>query len=192
MHLTKQMIQNSMLKLLHKKSVDKITVRDIVTDCGINRNTFYYHFQDIPALIEEIFRSEADKTLETYKSVDSLETCLNITVAFAKKHRKIIQNLYATSHRELYEQSLWHICEYTVTSFIETAFAEETSVTPADKSLLIHYYKCTVFGQVMDWLNHSMQTEIQPPFRRMCELHGIIAEKILRTSSGEIPNSDKS
>ena len=26
-------------------------VRDIVEDCGINRNSFYYHFQDIPSLL---------------------------------------------------------------------------------------------------------------------------------------------
>ena len=49
------------MKLLNEQPLSKISVRDIVEDCGINRNSFYYHFQDIPSLIEEIIKEEADK-----------------------------------------------------------------------------------------------------------------------------------
>ena len=52
---TKKAIVASFLKLCAKKQPDKITVRDIVDDCEINRNTFYYYFQDIYALIDEVF-----------------------------------------------------------------------------------------------------------------------------------------
>jgi AcrR family transcriptional regulator len=37
-----------------KKPIDKITVRDVVDECGINRNTFYYYFQDIYAVLERL------------------------------------------------------------------------------------------------------------------------------------------
>ncbi len=50
---TKKAIMESFLRLAGKKPLDKITVRDIVDDCGINRNTFYYYFQDIYAVLEE-------------------------------------------------------------------------------------------------------------------------------------------
>ena len=51
---TKKAILESFLHLVGKKNFDKITVRDIVDDCGVNRNTFYYYFQDIYAVVEEI------------------------------------------------------------------------------------------------------------------------------------------
>ena len=51
---TKKAIMEAFLRLVGKKSLDKITVRDIVDECGINRNTFYYHFQDMYAVLEEI------------------------------------------------------------------------------------------------------------------------------------------
>lgn len=51
---TKAAIITSFLRLVGKKPFDKITVRDIVDDCDINRNTFYYYFQDIYAVLEEI------------------------------------------------------------------------------------------------------------------------------------------
>lgn len=57
---TKRALAGSFEKLLSKRSFDKITVKDIVEDCGVNRQTFYYHFHDIYDLIEWIFQDAAD------------------------------------------------------------------------------------------------------------------------------------
>lgn len=45
--LTKRAIQESFKKLLSNQPLDKITVKNITDDCGVNRNTFYYHYSDI-------------------------------------------------------------------------------------------------------------------------------------------------
>ena len=52
-NFTKNAIKASFMKLLNEKPLNKISVKNIVEDCGINRNSFYYHFQDIPSLIVE-------------------------------------------------------------------------------------------------------------------------------------------
>lgn len=56
---TKKAIVESFLRIIGKKPLDKITVRDVVDDCGINRNTFYYYFQDIYAVLEEVSHTVA-------------------------------------------------------------------------------------------------------------------------------------
>ena len=53
-NFTRKAIKESFLKLLSQRPLSQITVKDIVEDCGINRNSFYYHFADLPALVEEI------------------------------------------------------------------------------------------------------------------------------------------
>ena len=63
---TKQAIINSFLKLLEETPLDKITVKDIVEDCGINRNTFYYYYHDIYALLEELFSDEIRRAMERF------------------------------------------------------------------------------------------------------------------------------
>lgn len=50
--ITKRAMEASLKKLLLEKPLDKITINDITTDCGINRMTFYYHFKDIYDLVE--------------------------------------------------------------------------------------------------------------------------------------------
>ena len=44
---TKRALAETFKKLLSKRGLNKITVKDIVEDCGVNRQTFYYHFHDI-------------------------------------------------------------------------------------------------------------------------------------------------
>ena len=49
---TKQQFSEALDRLLERKSLDRITVSDITDECGLNRQTFYYHFHDIYELIE--------------------------------------------------------------------------------------------------------------------------------------------
>lgn len=52
MKKTKEIIIDAFWQLLEEKPFNKITVQNIVERCALNRNTFYYHFQDIPNLAE--------------------------------------------------------------------------------------------------------------------------------------------
>lgn len=60
---TKQAIMNCLLELLSTKQLDKITVKDICEICEINRNTFYYYFQDIYDVLDAVFQNEAEKSV---------------------------------------------------------------------------------------------------------------------------------
>ena len=50
---TKKMLVETLLSLLEKKPLSKITVSEIVNLCDINRKTFYYHFTDIYLIMKE-------------------------------------------------------------------------------------------------------------------------------------------
>ena len=41
---TQQALRHSLLVLLERQPLDKITVKMLVDACGVSRNTFYYHF----------------------------------------------------------------------------------------------------------------------------------------------------
>ena len=58
---TSKAIEESFIRLLNERPLDKITIKDIVDDCGISRNTFYYHFQDITALLEHILNADVER-----------------------------------------------------------------------------------------------------------------------------------
>ena len=65
-NFTKKAIRASFIKLLNEKPLTQITVRDIVEDCGVNRNTFYCHFNDIYTLLEWMLRQETVEVLNHF------------------------------------------------------------------------------------------------------------------------------
>ena len=48
----KRVIAEAAMTLLVDKKVKKLTVKDIVEECHITRQSFYYHFEDIPNLLQ--------------------------------------------------------------------------------------------------------------------------------------------
>lgn len=61
---TKQVIRQAFIELLNERPLDKISVKDIAERSTVNRNTFYYYYADIYALVEEIFQTETQLFME--------------------------------------------------------------------------------------------------------------------------------
>lgn len=181
---TKQAIRNSFMKLLDERPVSQITVKDIVEDCGINRNSFYYHYQDMPSLIEEIILKEIDEIIRRHPTVDSLEEGIDVAASFAMQNRRAALHLYHSANRDLFEQHLWRICEYVVDTYISTAFAD-SPIGSTDKSILIRYYKWVCFGAVMDMLRGGMKDDIQAFYYRMGQLKKGMLEEVINRSVRE-------
>jgi len=57
--ITKDLLCASLKKLLAHKSLDKISIKEITDDCGMNRQTFYYHFDDIYQMLDRLLKNEA-------------------------------------------------------------------------------------------------------------------------------------
>ena len=177
---TKQAIRKSFMKLLNERPVSQITVKDIVDDCGINRNSFYYHYQDLPSMVEEIILEEMDEIIQQHPTVDSLEEGLDVAASFAMQNRRAALHLYRSPNRDLIEQHLWRVCEYVVDTYISTAFAG-SPMKEEDKGILVRYYKWLCFGAVMDLLRCGMKDDIQAIFYRMGKLKkGMLEEMVNR------------
>ena len=184
-NFTRNAIKSSFLKLLNDRPLSQITVKDIVSDCGINRNTFYYYFEDIPKLIEEIVVDDAERIIREFPSIVLLEDCLHAMVDFSLKHKRAVLHIYNSVNRALYEQYLWKICEHTVKTYAETAL-HGRKINEADEQILIQYYGCVLFGVVSGWLHKGMNEDIRQTFKRIFELQkGTIEEMLRRCEEAE-------
>ena len=180
-NFTKMAIKASFIKLLNERPLNQITVKDIVLDCGINRNTFYYHFPDIPTLAQEVITQEAEEIIKKYPTIDSLEQCLSVAIKFALENKRAVLHLYNSVNRDLYEQYLMNVCDHVVTAYVNTTL-NGREVREYDKQLLIRFFKCTCFGQTIEWMNGGMKEDIRIPFQRLCELSLVMSDDFFRRS----------
>lgn len=184
---TKKAIVQTFLKLLDDRPLNQITVKDIVEACGINRNSFYYHFEDLPSLLEEILKDEADRIINEHASVSSLEDCLCVAIDFALKHKRAVMHTYGATNRALYEQYLDRVSQYVVSEYVNMKF-KEIPADPADKELLIHFFKCILIGGALDWIADGMRYDIRQHVKRLCLLFDGTVEEALRRSA-DMPNT---
>lgn len=166
---TKKALRDSFKKILNEKPLSQITVRDIVDDCGVNRNTFYYHFQDLPQLLDSIVEEDICRIIREYPTVDSIEECMNAVIGFALDNRRAVMHIYHSGKREVYEKYQWRTCEHIVTIYVNGILIGH-EVSERDRKLIIDYLKCVCFGLATGWLESGMRADIQADFHRICEL----------------------
>lgn len=166
---TKAAIKKAFIGLLEERPLGKITVRDITDACGINRNSFYYHYQDIPTLLSEIISEDADRIIAQYPTVDTIETCIDAAVSYALGFKRAVKHIFDSVNRDILELYLMRVSEYVVTTYIKTV-TKNTEMSELDKATVIRYYKCLVFGFVVDWMNDGMSDEVVEQFKRFIEL----------------------
>ena len=63
---TKKLMAESLKDIMKKKPFSKVTVSEIIKDCGLNRKTFYYHFQDIYDLLKWTLEEEAIEVVKDF------------------------------------------------------------------------------------------------------------------------------
>lgn len=176
-NFTGKAIKEAFSRMLEEQPLSEITVKDIVEECGISRNTFYYHYQDIPALIEEIVKEEAQEIIRTYPTVTTIVECFDAITAFASHRKKAIMHIYRSVNRDAFERNLMEVCQYFVQSYADTTLTREP-IDPADKRTIVNFYKCACFGLVIDWLNQGMTEEYSHSIRRIFLLKKDMASEI--------------
>lgn len=168
--LTKDAIKKSFMKLLNQKQVNKITVKEIVEDCGINRNSFYYHFDDIPALIEEIFNDQVDALMSRQDKSDNIYDSILEAIDFATQNKTAMLHIHNSASRELFDRYLSRVAERTVSGFFDKRTRREGRYNDEDKDAIITYYKSLLIGFVIEWLSTGMKYDLTVKIKRLCEL----------------------
>lgn len=175
---TKRALAASLKSLLSKKPLDKITVIDIAEDCGVNRQTFYYHFQDIYDLIDWTFVSEADKVIGGKKTYETWQQGFLQVFQAALENKGLILNVYHSISRDVVERYLYDITYDLLIGVVEEQ-AKGLPVREEDKRFIADFYKFAFVGMVLDWIRRGMKDDPQEMIDRLSILiHGDIGRAL--------------
>lgn len=177
MNHTKQIIEDSLKKLMLQKPLDKITIRDLTEDCGISRMTFYYHFKDIYDLVEWSCIADATRALEGKKTYDTWSEGLLQIFEAVYENKPFILNAYRCISRDQIESFLFHLTSDLIMAVVEEK-AAGTEVSEENRRFIADFYKYSFVGIMLDWIKQGMKDD-----------YSLIAEKISITVHGSIANS---
>ena len=182
---TKEVIIKTLFELLNEKPLAKITVKDIVERCGVNRNTFYYHFRDISDVVECALKREVDKAFEQPVEIDSVLECLEVLVNLIGENRKAMLHNYGSLQRQNFTNALDKMCQYIVSQYAEHNFDPEI-LEKEEVKVLMHFYKCVMTGVMLDWMDHRMSYDLTEYAGKIRALYGNTFEKTLEKAAGAV------
>lgn len=97
---TKTMLSHSLKKFMEKKMFSKITVSEIVADCGVNRKTFYYHFEDTQSLLKWTLEQEAFEVVKGFDLLINYEQAILFVLDYIEKNKHILNCAYDSIGRD--------------------------------------------------------------------------------------------
>ncbi|MDD6459894.1 MAG: TetR/AcrR family transcriptional regulator C-terminal domain-containing protein [Absicoccus porci] len=147
---TKIAIMHSLIELLEEKEFTKITVKDIVTRCGINRNTFYYHFEDIYDLLGQTFQYLIDQTNLQNINLNNWQEMLEDILQQVEKWKLAGRHIFnSLSTHDLYR----YMHEIYWVSFENyfTPIFDEMNVPQDDRIFFLTALTDTMIGFTLEW-----------------------------------------
>lgn len=174
---TKQALETSLKRMMLKKPLDKITIRDITEDCGISRMTFYYHFKDIYDLVEWVCMQDASQALQGKKTYDTWPEGLMQIFEAVLENKPFILNACRCISRDQMERFLFKLTYDLIRGVVDEK-SEGVEISEVDKTFIAEFYKYSFVGIMLDWIRQGMSADYQ-----------IIVQKISTTMQGNISNS---
>lgn len=170
---TEKALAESLKKLLAKKTLEKITVKDITDDCGVNRQTFYYHFHDVYDLVEWILQEEFKDLTEDLDADNWQETMHEVMLRMTENKAFVMNTYYSLTRRQL-DQFLQKFIHPLIERQIDRT-AKGDAILPEDKQFLADMATYALVGILTEWIASGMKPEYQQQFGKlMFLLDGIL------------------
>jgi probable dihydroxyacetone kinase regulator len=154
--ITKKAIAAGMKELTKKKSFDKITVSDIAEICGLNRQTFYYHFQDKFELVDWIYYNEAISIIVNDLNYDNWDSKILQFLTKIKEEEYFYMNTLKASVENEFREYLFKVTVELLCDIIN-GITLNSNAAENDIRFIAEFYAFGLVGVVISWVQHGMK-----------------------------------
>ena len=154
---TKLLMSEALKRLIKDRSFSKITVQDIVSECNINRNTFYYHFENNYDLLSFTYEQEVQNIVDSFHEANAtVPQAMDFVLNYIDKNIP----LCTCAYESLGEQQLKIIFEKDLIEFVRAtidymALQSETKFSEDLKSFVAYSYSNLLSSQIIWYIRHS-------------------------------------
>lgn len=171
-NITKKALAQSLKELGASKRLDKITVADITDHCGVNRQTFYYHFNDKYELLNWIYTQDLFIPLTEDLTFENWGEKLVELFKYMKQQKAFFMNTIKSSNNFFAEYSNKIFAELFKKAIVDLNMYRHLSEKEQD--IYARFFAYGFTGVIVDWAMKGMKEQEE-------ELTALLQHMILRT-----------
>ena len=161
---TKKRLYESLMKLVGKKPLNQVTVKEITEDADVNRSTFYFHYQDVSSMVIEM----EDKFLQDFSvALTALEQkshdFIAILVRCLENHRDLCKLLLGSNGDMAFVEKMKAIVAEKCSKIWKDAVPELTDVEASAMDTFL-------IGGVMSTLQTWILSERRVPAKEITDI----------------------
>ena len=150
---TERIILETFHQMLDEMPFYKITVSGLVKRCGISPNTFYYHYEDIYALLERWLAV----WLSQFNPQDDWRDNAKLLLRYCQENEKLVRNILNYLSREQIEQALFSTDEDDIFYRFVKKAAGNRSISDEKKRNIADFCRYAVIGFFLRFVwNHAV------------------------------------
>ena len=166
--------------MLAEMPFDKITVATLVKRAGISPNTFYYHYQDIYALLDVWFQKNAEAFIPAEKPIEWKSVTKNV-LRRCKEHSKTIYHVVDGLSRDRLERYIFSLTDDAFSRVVHQA-AEERDISEENLRSIASFCRYAFIGFVMQFFWNGMENDIDESVDRLGTLFDSFLHGALQTA----------
>ena len=153
---TKEALGAALKKMMGVKPIEKITVKDLVELCGVNRQTFYYHFDDVYDLLEWVFEQDANRVLPEEIVYEHWQENVMMFFEYLYENSAFALNVYHSNSRLYMLRYLKARLQSCIQGFA-IIVSEGRNIDRQDFDFIIEFYANGIIGLISQWLDLGME-----------------------------------
>lgn len=173
---TKFQLATALKKLMQTTPLERITIDKLTQTVNVTRNTFYYHFEDIYALLAWIYHQEIVTQLPAYQKVDNWQSGYRLLLDYIEANQQFCLHTFHSVGRDLLDNFLYQVASDMVRGVVIDI---EPTIEPKLAQSIVNFYGWALVIQIIQWLVHSLDDSKNTMVKRVeIMLTGTIAHSI--------------
>ena len=176
---TKEALAAALKQMMTVKPMDKITIKDLVEICGVNRQTFYYHFDDVYDLLEWVFEEDANRVLPQEVVYEHWREDVFIFMQYLQDNSSFTLNVYNSNSRVYMLRYLEEKMAACIRSFA-VIVSEGMNIDRQDFEFVVTFYAKCAIGFISQWMDLGMKMPKEVTTDRILRVMDESVENLLR------------
>ena len=187
---TKKQLAAALKKEMKKKPLSAVTVSSLIKICNINRNTFYYHFENIYDLLRWLLEEEAVEVMRKTDLLVNPAEALNFILDYVDSNKYILNCACdALSYKQIQQFFYTEMTSVIEGTIEEAEFSMQVSLEKSYRDFVVNFFTEALSGSLLSYISGQRKLPREVITENLISLCTLSLENMLRVKGRPVDNN---